>query len=77
MKRIIIVGAGASGLMCAINSKTKDNEITILERNSSPGKKILMTGNGRCNFYNDDQSINKYHSNSNKIINPTTFHCKQ
>ena len=69
MKKIIIIGAGASGLMCAINSKTNDNEITILERNSVPGKKILMTGNGRCNFYNDDQDINRYHSNSNKINN--------
>jgi predicted Rossmann fold flavoprotein len=69
MKKIIIIGAGASGLMCAINSKTNNNEITIIERNSSPGKKILMSGNGRCNFYNDDQDINRYHSNSNKINN--------
>ena len=67
MSKVIIVGAGASGLMCAINSKTNLNEVIVLEKNSSPGKKILMTGNGRCNFYNDDQSINKYHSDSNKI----------
>ena len=69
MSKVIIVGAGASGMMCAINSKTNNNEVIVLEKNSSPGKKILMTGNGRCNFYNDDQGINKYHSDSNIINN--------
>ncbi len=67
MSKVIIVGGGASGLMCALNSKTNLNEVTILERNSIPGKKILMSGNGRCNFYNDDQDINRYHSESDKI----------
>ncbi|MBR3489959.1 MAG: aminoacetone oxidase family FAD-binding enzyme [Bacilli bacterium] len=67
MSKVIIVGGGASGLMCALNSKTNLNEVTILERNSTPGKKILMSGNGRCNFYNDDQNINRYHSESTKI----------
>lgn len=67
--KIIIIGAGASGLMCAINSKTNLNEVILLERNTTPGKKILMSGNGRCNFYNDDQDITRYHSNSNKIDN--------
>ncbi len=67
MSKVIIVGGGASGLMCALNSKTNLNEVTIRERNSIPGKKILMSGNGRCNFYNDDQDINRYHSESDKI----------
>ena len=67
MKRIIIVGAGVSGLMCAINSKTNLNEVIVLEKNSTPGKKILASGNGRCNFYNDDQDIKRYHSESSKI----------
>lgn len=65
MSKVIIVGGGASGLMCALNSKTNNNEVIILERNNMPGKKILMSGNGRCNFFNDDQDINRYHSNSN------------
>ena len=67
MSKVIIVGGGASGLVCALNSKTNSNEVIILERNNTPGKKILMSGNGRCNYFNDDQNINKYHSNSNKI----------
>jgi hypothetical protein len=67
MSKVIIVGGGASGLVCALNSKTNSNEVVILERNNTPGKKILMSGNGRCNYFNNDQNINKYHSNSNKI----------
>ena len=59
MKKIIIIGAGVSGLTTAINSKTKNNEILVLEKNSIPGKKILVTGNGRCNFLNDDFSKEK------------------
>lgn len=50
----IIIGAGASGLACAIRLKQlKNNEtVTILERLSEPGRKILATGNGRCNITN-------------------------
>ena len=49
--RVIIIGAGASGLACAIKlkQKSKDTEVYILERLEKPGKKILATGNGRCN----------------------------
>lgn len=60
--KIIIIGAGVSGLTTAINSKTNNNEIIVLEKNSIPGKKILVTGNGRCNFLNDDFSKEHFHS---------------
>ena len=60
--KIIIIGAGVSGLTTAINSKTSNNEILVLEKNSIPGKKILVTGNGRCNFLNDDFSKEHFHS---------------
>ena len=52
MKKIVIVGGGASGMMAAI-AAAKENpaaQIRILERKDLPGKKILSTGNGRCNF---------------------------
>ena len=53
---IMIIGAGASGLMAAISaariSKKKNTSIIIFERMDKPGKKILATGNGRCNFTN-------------------------
>lgn len=50
----IIIGAGASGLACAIRLKQNNPKVrvTILERMSQPGKKILATGNGRCNLSN-------------------------
>ena len=66
--KIGIIGGGASGLVTAIKSKTNNNEVTILERNSSCGKKILVTGNGRCNYWNDNQEIYNYDSNNNELI---------
>lgn len=52
MKKIGIIGAGASGLYAAINLKNKNTDVTIFEKNDRIGKKILMTGNGRCNITN-------------------------
>ncbi len=52
--RVIIIGAGASGLACAIKLKqeSKNTDVYILERLEKAGKKILATGNGRCNITN-------------------------
>ncbi len=49
---IIIVGAGASGLMCGYLLGKQGRDVLILEKNQQPGKKLLATGNGRCNFTN-------------------------
>ena len=49
---IIIIGGGASGLCTAIMSKTDSNRILIIEHNDRVGKKILSTGNGKCNLTN-------------------------
>jgi predicted Rossmann fold flavoprotein len=49
---VIILGAGASGLMCAITAAKKGRRVLILERSNKVGKKILMSGGGRCNFTN-------------------------
>lgn len=68
MEKIAIVGGGASGLVAAIAAKTKMNEVIILEKNDSCGKKILVTGNGRCNYWNTDQSISHYHSEDEELI---------
>ncbi len=47
---VIIIGAGASGLMCANHLQNK--KYIVLEKNNEPGKKLLITGNGRCNLTN-------------------------
>lgn len=52
MKKIVIVGGGASGLAAAITAARKGCQVTVLEHKERPGKKILATGNGRCNLTN-------------------------
>ncbi len=59
---IVIIGGGVSGIVSAIKSFNGRNRITILERNDKCLKKLLLTGNGRCNYFNDDTSISNYHS---------------
>lgn len=48
----IILGAGAAGLMCALTAGRRGRRVLLLERANKPGKKILMSGAGRCNFTN-------------------------
>lgn len=48
----IIVGGGPSGIMCAIEAKKNNKNILIIEKNETLGKKILVSGNGRCNLTN-------------------------
>jgi hypothetical protein len=48
----IILGAGAAGLMCAISAAQRGRNVLVLERSNKIGKKILMSGGGRCNFTN-------------------------
>jgi len=49
---VIIIGAGASGLMCAMTAAQRGRKVLVLERSNKMGKKILMSGGGRCNFTN-------------------------
>lgn len=60
--KIIVIGGGASGMMAAITSKDMGCEVAILEGNDRIGKKILSTGNGRCNITNENCAKNRYHS---------------
>ena len=52
MQKIIVIGGGASGMTAAITAARNGAEVTVLEQNDRPGKKILSTGNGRCNLTN-------------------------
>ncbi len=49
---VIIIGAGAAGLMCAIAAGQRGRDVLVLEGSNKVGKKILMSGGGRCNFTN-------------------------
>ncbi len=51
---VIVLGAGAAGLMCAIEAGKRGRRVLILEGSNRAGKKILMSGGGRCNFTNLD-----------------------
>jgi len=49
---VMIIGAGAAGFMCGIEAAQRGRRVLILEKSNKPGKKILMSGGGRCNFTN-------------------------
>lgn len=68
MKDVVIIGGGASGLAAAISAARLGATVTILEKNSKCGKKLLITGNGRCNFWNEDQDIVHYHSYNKDLL---------
>lgn len=50
--QVVIIGAGAAGLMCAITAAQRGRKVTVLDHANKVGKKILMSGGGRCNFTN-------------------------
>ena len=58
MSEIIIVGGGAAGMMAAIAAADQGHQVTILEKNEKLGKKVFITGKGRCNITNDSDVEN-------------------
>src|ERR1700709_2325694 len=49
---VIVLGAGAAGMMCAFEAGRRDKRVLLLEHSDRPGRKILISGGGRCNFTN-------------------------
>lgn len=68
MKDIIVIGGGASGLFASIYAAKSGRAVTLIEKNTNLGKKILITGNGKCNYWNTDQSLTHYHTTSPNIL---------
>lgn len=66
---VMIIGAGAAGLMCAIEAGKRDRKVMVLDQANRAGKKILMSGGGRCNFTN-------YHINPDDYISHNRHFCK-
>ena len=52
MRKVIVVGGGAAGLMAAVSAAQNGAEVMLLEKNNRLGKKLLITGKGRCNVTN-------------------------
>ena len=68
MNKIVIIGGGASGLVSAIYLARRGYKVTILEKNNICGKKLLKTGNGRCNYFNENQNIENYNSQNIELV---------
>ena len=64
---VVIAGAGASGLMCAWQCGRQGKKVLVMEKNEVAGKKILASGNGRCNFSNLQMRTSCYHGEKEKI----------
>lgn len=67
MGNVIIVGGGASGLMAAVFAARQLEKVTVLEHKDKIGKKILATGNGKCNYTNLDQGPKMYRGNDSSF----------
>ena len=68
MVDMIVVGAGAAGLIAAITSARAGHTVTLLEQNNKIGKKILVSGNGKCNIDNKYITTNRFHSQNPDFI---------
>ncbi len=65
---VIVIGAGAAGLMCAIEAGKRGRQVTILDHARKAGNKIRMSGGGRCNFTNYDVSAANYLSHNPHFV---------
>ena len=71
MQHILVLGGGAAGLAAALaaaQTAKGSARITVLDRNAKVGKKLLATGNGRCNLDNRDISPERYFTSSPKAL---------
>lgn len=63
-RNIAVIGGGAAGMMAAIQAAKTGAQVALYERNDRVGKKLLATGNGKCNFSNTDMSKNAYYGSA-------------
>ncbi len=67
---VLVIGGGVSGMMAAITAAENGAEVVILEGNDRVGKKILSTGNGRCNFTNEQLGVENYYDADPAFVKP-------
>lgn len=68
VRDVIVIGGGASGMMAAICAARQGRQVTILEKEEKPGRKLLATGNGKCNFTNKYQSTECYYTRDKAFV---------
>ena len=68
MVDMIVIGAGAAGLIASITAARAGHTVTLLEQNNKIGKKILVSGNGKCNIDNKYISTNRFHGQNPDFI---------
>lgn len=68
-RKIAVIGGGPSGMMAAIQAakQNPENRVILLEKNDTPGKKLLLTGNGKCNYSNTNMDSSHYNENAKEI----------
>lgn len=67
-KKIAVIGAGASGMMAAIQAARMGAQVSVYEKNDRVGRKILSTGNGKCNFSNEKMSADFYRGSGVMLV---------
>ena len=67
-KHVVIVGGGAAGLVAAITAAKEGAKVTIIEQKDRLGKKILSTGNGRCNLTNEYMDLTCFRSDDMNLV---------
>ena len=71
METVVILGAGASGMVAALTAaESKNRRVLLLERQQRVGRKLLATGNGRCNLTNTGASPARYHGAEADFVRP-------
>lgn len=73
-KEVVIVGGGASGMLAAILTARQGMKVMLIEKNKSLGKKLSATGNGRCNFTNEQMNRDCYYSNDITFVDSVLQH---
>ena len=62
--KVIVIGGGPAGMMAAITAKKSNNEVTLLEKNATLGKKLSITGKGRCNITSSLENMDDFIKNT-------------
>ena len=75
MEDVTVIGAGASGLTAAINSARHGARVLLIEKMDRVGKKLLATGNGRCNISNSKVSPSRYHGTCTHLLKSVMEDC--